>query len=338
MWIDNKYITLMSNQLGNFKRKNNVYNFRCPYCGDSKKDKFKARGYFIPKKNTHMYYCHNCGVSKNFSKFLEDNNTQLYQEYRLETIKESGKLKESKEIDTNKPKISEAFPSYLRSGSPLRTLKKISQLDWDHPAKKYVEDRKIPNLYHSKLFYCPRFYSWTNTLIPNKFKKVDKDEPRLIIPFIDENNKFFGYQGRSFKKDTSHKYITIMLDESKPKMFGLDTIDFEKQVYVTEGPLDSFFVDNCVAMAGSDPTVALNDVNAVMIYDNEPRSIEIVKKMQKAISKQYGIVIWPEAIKQKDINDMILNGVHPEELKQIIELNIYSGLQADMALVNWKRC
>ena len=335
MWIDTKYITLISNQLEQFKKKNSAWNFRCPYCGDSKKDKFKARGYLYPKKDTHVYFCHNCGVSKQFSKFLQDQNAQLYQEYSLEKMKEVGNLKDSKRIDTFKPEVKEAFPSYLRSGQPLRDLKKISQLDWDHSAKKYILSRKIPNYYHSKLFHCPNFLSWTNRLIPNKFKDIDKDEPRLIIPFIDENNKLFGYQGRSYKKDASLRYITIMLDESRSKIFGLDVIDFERTVYVTEGPLDSCFVDNCIAMAGSDGQTDYEDV--VMIYDNEPRSIEIVKKMQKAIDKGKKIVIWPKNIEQKDINDMIMSGMNKADIKLIIEQNTYNGLQADMALVNWKR-
>ena len=336
MWIDNKYITLLSSQLGNFKKKGNVYNFRCPYCGDSKKDKFKARGYFLAKKGRHSYYCHNCGISKTFKQFLQDNNAQLYQEYSMEVLKEKGNLKEHKEIDIKTPEVKDAFPEYLRGGSPLRKLKKISQLDWDHPAKTYVLDRKIPNPYHAKLYYCPRFYAWTNSLIPNKFKDTTQDEPRLIIPFIDENNKFYGYQGRSFDKKSKARYITIMLDESKPKVFGLDSVDFDKTIYAVEGPLDSCFVDNSIAMAGSD--IPLVDTSIIMVYDNEPRSVEIVKKMKKAINNDRKVVVWPEGIKYKDINDMILGGMSKADVKLIIEQNTYKGLEADMALVNWRKC
>ena len=329
----------MSGQLQQFKRKNNVYNFRCPYCGDSKKDKFKARGYLLEKKGNYNYFCHNCGISRKFSKFLQENNGELYQQYSLEKLKESGVPEVKKDIDTiTQPK---AFPDYLRSGSPLRTIKKISQLAWDHPAKKYVLDRKIPNESHSKLYYCPRFYSWTNTLIPNKFKDTIKDEPRLIIPFIDENNKLFGYQGRSFQKDNKFRYITIMLDETKPKIFGLENIDVSKKVYVVEGPLDSCFVDNCLAMAGSDLSfVAVGDkyVSATMVYDNEPRSIEIVKKIEKAINRHQHVVIWPEGIKSKDINDMIMSGMSKADIKLIIEQNTYKDLQATMALSKWRKC
>lgn len=324
----------MSGQLQLFKKKNNVYNFRCPYCGDSKKDKFKARGYLLEKKGNYNYFCHNCGISKKFTQFLQDNNGELYQQYSLEKLKESGVPEVKKEIDTiTQPK---AFPDYLRSGSPLRTIKKISQLAWDHPAKKYVLDRKIPNESHSKLYYCPRFYNWTNTLIPNKFKDTIKDEPRLIIPFIDENNKLFGYQGRSFQKDNKFRYITIMLDETKPKIFGLESIDVSKKVYVVEGPIDSCFVDNCLAMAGSDGQMPYEDV--VMVYDNEPRSIEIVKKIEKAISRHYSIVIWPEGIQSKDINDMIMSGMSKADIKLIIEQNTYKDLQATMALSKWRKC
>ena len=341
-WIENKYINLLSGQFRNFKRKNNTINFSCPYCGDSKKDKFKARGYLYQKKGTYPYYCHNCGVSRSFDKFLKDHAPELYKQFSLEKLKEVGGLKESKEIDIEDKIISSVrnttFPEYKRSGSPLRKLKTISQLDWNHPAKNYILKRKIPNEYHAKLYFCSKFCKWTNSIIPNKFKEPIRDEPRLIIPFIDEKNKFFGYQGRSFKKDSLLRYITIMLDNSRPKMFGLDSTDFNKKVYVTEGPLDSCFVDNCVAMAGSDPTIALNDVNAVMMYDNEPRSVEIVKKMKRAIAKHYSIVIWPQAIKHKDINDMIISGMNKADVKLIIEQNTYSGLQADMALVNWRKC
>jgi predicted RNA-binding Zn-ribbon protein involved in translation (DUF1610 family) len=336
LWIETKYISLISAQFRNFKRQSKSYNFACPYCGDSSKNKFKARGYLYEKKGTHPYYCHNCGISKSFDKFLNDQTPQLYKEYKLEILKEKGNLKVKKEIDTNTSKVkSSAFPDYMKSGSPLRTLKKISQLDWDHPAKTYVLDRKIPNTYHGKLFYCSKFYEWTNTIIPNKFK-VTKDEPRLIIPFIDQNNKFFGYQGRSFNKTSSLRYITIMLEESRPKIFGLDELNTGKTVYVTEGPLDSIFVDNCIAMAGSDGQIQFDDV--VMVYDNEPRSIEIVKKIQKSIDKGHKVVVWPSTLDYKDINDMAMGNLNKADIKLLIDTNTYRGLQADMALVNWKKC
>ena len=337
MWLDVKYINLLSNRLPLFKQKNQSYNFRCPYCGDSQKNKFKARGYIISKEGKYFYYCHNCGVSRNFPAFLEEQDKSLHDQYRLESIAETGrdnvKIPKAIDIATTSKNV---FPEYRRKGSPLRKLKKISQLEWDHPAKTYILDRKIPNYYHSKLFYCDHFMEWTNSLVPQKFKKVEKDEPRIIIPFVDKQGIFFGYQGRSLRKDTSLRYITIMLDESKSKIFGLEDIDIGKPVFCTEGPFDSMFVNNCVAMAGSDGH--LDFFNVTMIYDNEPRSKEIVNKMKKAVKNRMKVVVWPSRLQFKDINEMIVGGLSEADVKLIVDENTHSNLDAMLAIQTWKKC
>ena len=325
----------MSNRFRNFKEKNNQFNLSCPYCGDSTKNKFKARGYLLSKKGQYFYYCHNCGVSKKFDQFILDHDPMLYREYRLEKLKDSSVLEKSENISTSNVTTSTAFPSYRKAGSPLRKLKKVSQLDWDHPVKKYILNRMIPNKYHAKLFYCPKFYQWTNTLVPGKFKEESKDEPRLIIPFLDEKGNMFGFQGRSLSAESNLRYITIMLDESKSKLYGLDELDSGKTVYVVEGPFDSMFVSNAVAMAGSDVTVPFKDV--VMVYDNEPRNKEIVKKMEKSIDQGRKIVVWPSKINHKDVNDMVIAGMRCADIRLIIQNNTFSDLSAKMALNVWKR-
>jgi len=346
MWLDVKYINLLSNKLPQFKKKDQSYNFRCPYCGDSQKNKFKARGYIVSKSGKYFYYCHNCGVSRKFSAFLEEQDKSLHDQYRLESIAERGRenVKIAKAIDTTTT-LKFDFPEYRKKGSPLRKLKKISQLEWDHPAKTYILDRKIPNYYHSKLFYCDHFMEWTNTLIPEKFKKVEdrygpEDEPRIIIPFINKQGQFFGYQGRSFRKDTKYqpslRYITIMLDESKSKIFGLDDADNGKPIFCTEGPFDSMFVNNCVAMAGSDGYPKFDDVT--MIFDNEPRSKQIVDKMFKIANDGIKIVVWPSRLQYKDINDMIVGGLNAADVKLLIDENTYSKLDAMLAINTWKKC
>ena len=325
----------MSNRFRNFKEKNNQFNLSCPYCGDSTKNKFKARGYLLSKKGQYFYYCHNCGVSKKFDQFILDHDPMLYREYRLEKLKDSSVLEKSENISTSNVTTSTAFPSYRKAGSPLRKLKKVSQLDWDHAVKKYILNRMIPNKYHAKLFYCPKFYQWTNTLVPGKFKEESKDEPRLIIPFLDEKGNMFGFQGRSLSAESNLRYITVMLDESRSKLYGLDDIDSGKTVYVVEGPFDSMFVSNAVAMAGSDVTVPFKDV--VMVYDNEPRNGEIVKKMEKSVNQGRKIVVWPSKISHKDINDMVIAGMRCADIRLIIQNNTFSDLSAKMALNVWKR-
>jgi hypothetical protein len=217
--------------------------------------------------------------------------------------------------------------------------KKISQLDPEHPAKKYVVKRRIPSRFHHKLFYIPKFKSWVNTIVPQKFDIEDGvDEPRLIIPFLDKDGSCYGFQGRSFRKD-GIRYITIMLDDNKPKVYGLDSLDSRGIVFVVEGPIDSMFLPNCVAMAGS--SVGLEQVfpnkkrdDIIIVHDNEPRNEEIVKLIDKRIDEGYNVVIWPSDLKVKDINDMVLAGLDPE---QIVRENARSGLQAKMALNMWKK-
>ena len=284
-----------------------------------------------------LFYCHNCHASMKLDKFLLLIDPELHKEYVQESF-----------LDRNKSTAVEVVPDITRfskpkfiTDSPLKHLKKISQLEWDHPAKKYVVDRKIPNRFHAKLFYAPKFKTWVNKIIPEKFNLESGDEPRLIIPFIDKDRQCFGIQGRSFKSD-GLRYITIIFDENKPKIFGLDDVDFNKKVYVTEGPIDSMFLPNAIAMAGSDGINAIDKVatskqNVVFVYDNEPRNKNIVDIMEKAIGRGYNVCFWPEAITQKDINDMVRSGMGQDDLTDIIDSNTCRDLQAKMRMTTWRR-
>lgn len=283
-----------------------------------------------------LYYCHNCHESISLLNFLRRVDPTLAEEYKRDKFID-------KNIDNKEPKeevrdISKVtVPTFLKGNSPLKTIKKVSQLSPEHPAKKYVQKRKIPANVHYKLFYAPKFKEWVNTIIPEKFNP-ENDEPRLIIPFLDREGNLFGFQGRSFRKD-GIRYITIMIDESKPKVFGLDSVNENGKVFVVEGPIDSMFLPNCVAMAGS--SVKLEDVfpnkpknEIVVVMDNEPRNKDIVNTIDKYIDEGYSVCIWPEDIHQKDINDMVLEGLDPE---WIIVQNTRSGLIAKAALSQWKK-
>lgn len=337
IWIDQKYIGLISNRLGQFKQKDReLYNFRCPVCGDSQKSKIKARGWIFNKRGKFRFYCHNCGASMLFSNFLKMIDVSLHQDYMKDMFIENNI---NNPIGESKPDITKFDKPKFQVSSPLKNLKKVSSLGVDHYAKKYVMSRKIPSHVQYKLFFCPNFKSWVNSFIPDKFKDFEKDEARLIIPFIDREKNFFGCQGRSFSNH-GPRYITIILDESKPKIFGLDSIDFSKQIYVFEGPIDSMFIENSIAMCGSDLTkaVKLDTRKTTIVFDNEPRSIAIVNKMAKYIDLQYSVCFWPKNVNGKDINEMILNGHEPEELRAIINKNTCYGIEAKLQLEMWRKC
>lgn len=274
-----------------------------------------------------------------FGNFLKLVDPELHKQYVHEKFLErNNALPTMPKVDVSRIQK----PRYLID-SPLRTLKKISQLSSEHPAKKYITKRLIPTKFHYKLFYTSKFKEWVNTIIPNKFSIDGKDEPRLIIPLIDKDLRCFGVQGRSFRKD-GIRYITIMFDENMPKIFGLDAVDLTKKVYVTEGPIDSMFLSNAIAMAGSDGINAIDDIaanyknNIVFVYDNEPRNEDICRIMDKVIAKGYNIAFWPSYIEQKDINDMVIKGnLNADDIEDILDQNTYNGIKAKLFMSNWKK-
>lgn len=323
-YIDTKYINLISIRLEKFtKKKNDLYNFRCPYCGDSAKNKNRARGFLYSKKADMVYKCHNCGIGRTFANFLKDLDTSLHDEYVMERFK-SGLT--GKGTVVAEPKFEFKKPVFEKT--PLSDLENVSELNNSHPAKEYLLNRQIPEKYFSKFYYAEDFHAWAKT--ETKIK-----ESRLIIPLKSKSGKLFGYQGRALDKTAKLRYITTILDDRYAKLFGLDSVDFNKRIYVTEGPFDSLFLSNAIAMCGSD--VHLDKTiykDRVFVLDNEPRNLQIVNKYEKLIDAGEQVVIWPSTIKDKDINDMIISGLNPQA---IIEQNTYQGLEAKVQFTTWKK-
>lgn len=340
-WIDLKYIGAVSPRLSLFTRKDdNIWNLRCPLCGDSKKSKTKARGFILNKGKGYFYTCHNCNVSLSFAKFLETIDSTLYDDYVKEKFLEKFQNNTERIVEPP-PDISKFITPKFIKYTELSKLKKISQLEISHPARKYVVSRKIPNPYHAKLFYAPKFKTWTNTLKPDKFDLSKPDEPRLVIPFLDRDKNLFGFQGRAFSP-IEPRYITIILDDMKPKIYGLENLNVREKIFVVEGPIDSMFLPNALAMAGShlDQTIksiGITPPQVTVIYDNEPRNKDIVKAIEKAINNGYNVCIWPSFVEEKDINDMIKNGKSSNEIVQIIERNTFKDLTAKLILQQWKK-
>jgi len=331
MYTDIKYLHLLSTRLDKFKQKSNhLWNFRCPLCGDSQKNKTKARGFIFQSKGEMVYKCHNCGVSKSFSNLLFEMDPVLHKRYRMEKFHapKNGRRMSSHQIKKMKKLVSKV-PNF--NTSILSTLTPINKLNNSHPAVEYLLNRKLPI---DALYYTEKFREWVNTVKPNTFQEVDKDEARIIIPFIDKEGNVFGFQGRSLS-NTGLRYITILLEDNKPKIFGLNTLDYGKTIYICEGPLDSLLLDNCIAMAGADVDVSeLSNNNPVFIYDNEPRNKQITSRMQKCIKSGGQIVIWPNNIIEKDINEMVLAG---RDVEKLVKDNTFTGLTAQLKLNDWKK-
>ena len=319
--IDSKYIGLVSSRLQKFKRvKADLFNFRCPICGDSQKHKNKARGYFYQVKTNTNYKCHNCGASMSLNNFLKQIDSTLHKQYTMEKFKEGFT---GRNFVVDEPKLEFTKPIFRKKID----LPRASEVP---VAKNYLEKR---NLDASQFYFAAKFKEWTNTQ-KHTFDTIGRDESRIIIPMYDTDKNLIGFQGRSLGPN-SVKYITVMLQDEAPKLFGLDKIDDTKPIYITEGPFDSTFLENSVAMCGSDLDIgSFGWSSYIWVFDNEPRNREIIERINKTIDRGDQIVIWPSNILEKDINDMILSG---HNVKSIVESNTYSSLQAKIKFNNWKK-
>ena len=318
--IDSKYIGLVSARLQKFKRvKADLYNFRCPICGDSQRYKNKARGYIYAVKNNTNFKCHNCGASMSLNNFLKKLDTTLHKKYSIEKFKEGHT---GRNFVADEPEFVFEKPKFIaKLDLPL-----CSEVE---TAKKYLEGRAIDP---SKFYFAEKFKSFANTF-QEVFTSTSHEESRIIIPLF-YNQNLIGFQGRAIGPNRV-KYITVMLDDHAPKIYGYDTIDSGLPVYVVEGPLDSTFIDNSVALCGADGDLScLKGNDLIYVYDNEPRNREIVDRIDKCISRGESVVIWPSGIVEKDINDMVLAG---HDVNGMLKSNTYSGLEAKVKFTEWKK-
>ena len=329
-YIDLKFIQEVSARLSQFKKKGDyLFNFRCPHCGDSKKNKTKARAYLYRVKNDMFFKCHNCGEGQSFTNFLKFLDNKKYEQYLLERYKGSAP-------STPQPKFTD-FKPVFKEVDILDGLTPVSELKEDHPVKQYVLRRKIPEKYFSKLYLSDKFMSFVNKAKPNTFGHTKGEHPRLIIPFYDNQNKVFAFQGRAFGKEQP-KYLTVKLDENKQKVYGLESVNLQEPLYIVEGPIDSMFLKNCLAAAGADLTLKVEPSNVTYIFDNEPRNKEIIKRMYDVIEKDYNLVVWPDNMRHKDINDMIISGMSIAEVQTIISTNTFAKLEALTKISYYKKC
>ena len=340
LYLDTKYANMLSPYFERFKKKaDHTWNMRCKFCGDSKTNKRKARGYIFRKSNDLFYKCHNCGIGLSLANLLKQTSIQLYNDYVMEKYSsgESGGCK-----NLGVPEKLNAFNQTNKVVENKLKLKKVSELDKDNIAYQYLTERKIPKNQFNLFYFVDDFQSWAMEITDGKFKQkyhTENTEPRLVIPFINQYNRLIALQARALN-ESKIRYITIKFVDY-PKIFGLERWNRLNKTYIVEGPIDSLFIPNCLAMAGSSVDLEqlnLDKKNSVMIFDNEDRNKEIVRLMLGAVDKGYQICIWPKTNNFKDINDMILGGMTKEEILKQIEENTRFQLEAVLSINSWRRC
>jgi transcription elongation factor Elf1 len=338
--IESKYVRLISSRLRNFKQKKDyLWNFSCPICGDSQKNKTKARGYVFPKGNNLFYRCHNCGVSISVGNFIKAVDESLYKEFVLEKYK-SGETNNTRSANTILNIPSPRFDK-LDKQKVFEHAEWVDKLPSGHFCLVYCAKRHIPSNILSKLLFTPHYKQFCDALVPNHGKTI-VDDARLVIPFYDEYNELIAVSGRALETgDKTLRYITLRTNDSQDKLiFGMDRVDLNQTVKIVEGPVDSLFLKNCIASGDANLVLCADAISSdkiVLIFDNEPRNKEIVKMMQNAIGLKYDVVIWPDTIGGKDINEIILSGKSQDEIEEIISSNTFRGIEAQLKFNMWKK-
>lgn len=339
LWLDIKFLNLASFHLKGFvQKKNSLWNARCPICGDSEKSERIKRFYVFPglgNQSQHLYVkCHNCSVGGRLSTFLETLDPALHREYILERVKEKHRSRSSTGTATRTfTQTSSSLPTV--SDDILSALTKVVDLHPDHSARKYCDERKIPEFALNEFRWTDDFKSTAALLNPESAEDLRENDPRIVIPFYDADGDVTVMQGRTLSSDVQPKYITIKMNDMVDKVYGMHRVDKTKPIIVMEGPIDSIFVDNAVATGDSDLT-RFKDGSSY-VFDNQPRNIAIVKKVRKAIDDGYPVFFWPESLGTgKDINDAVKDGiVNPSDLHSLIMSNTLTGLRAKMAFSTW---
>jgi len=335
---DKKFLNLVSPMLDRFAwKKSNLANCRCPYCGDSQKHKRKARGYFYVKNNDMFFRCHNCGVGTTMYKFLENLSPNLAKEYALERWKKG----ENGHSNYKKPELNLQFEKPKKQNKTiLSELQSIDSLNNDHPCVQFVSQRKIPKDKWCNLYYTENFCKLIDKHGKESCGEKFKSDERLVLPIFNEQKELIALQGRTIHKNNSVRYLTLkLIDSLDTSWFGIEQINYTNHVYIVEGPIDSLFLPNSIAMIGlnTDKKVPESIKNFTYVLDNEPRNKEVLNYYESVIKDGHSVVIWPDNIKKKDINDMIIDNIHVSEILNIINNNTFQNMEAKMRFIKWKK-
>ena len=332
LYTDQKYVGLISPRLDLFKQvRPNLWNSRCPICGDSQKNRSKKRLYIYAKKQDLFVKCHNCGYGSNLGNFIKTLDPHLHGQYVLERYSQG----QTNPRKTKEPEFHFKSPKFKPRPTTIE-LPSIGSLTRTHHARLFYEGRKMPNSFLDKVFFAEDFKSWAQSVSEIDYSNLGRGEPRMVIPFYDTEGKLIAGQGRALG---SHelRYITIKVSEDCPKVYGLERWKSEEHTYIVEGPIDSMFLPNCLAVAGGDlQSIKIDKKQCVLIFDNEPRNEHTVKKLMNAIDDGWSVVIWSKDKKFKDINDLIMSDLSTDEILEMINKNTMNGLEADWAAREWR--
>ena len=320
-----------------YNKFNKTYNGCCPFCREGKSWGIKKRFYYMPK--TQSTYCHNCGYSKGAINFIVDlTNKPLH--FVINDIKNhDGEIVEVKQEEVKKVN-DKSLPQDCINLSDENQVSYYKDNNIVKLALDLINERKLTNAINK-----PRTFYLSLT------DKVHKN--RLILPFYNENDDIIFYQSRGLtKKDLYERPKYLSKVGAERSLYGVHNIDHNlDNVFVFEGPIDSYFCENGIATCGitenSDKMFTslqkeqlnkLNLLEKVFVLDSQWLDKASLSKSLILADNNEKIFIWPKELgkKFKDFNDICVAGNRDKIKPEFILKNTYSGLKAKLLLTEIK--
>lgn len=316
-----------------YKRVNSTYEAGCPICREGSSWGRKRRLYYIPKKG--IICCHNCGWYGDTVKWVQEIENISYSEvlYQLEAGEYDVVDISKQTTHIDKPQVE--IPSLPHDSINLFNSNQINFYKENlivQKALKYIKSRRLDTACNSP-----------DGLYLSLTDRVHKN--RLCIPSYDRNGKIVHYQTRKLMDDDTPKYLSKT--NSEKAVFGIDRVtDLHHTIYIFEGPVDSFFVENAIGIAGiqESSTTSLTErqnnmlqefciLRKVWVLDNQHLDSASRMKTKQLASSGESVFIWPKQIdKLKDFNDMCVQYKLDCISNKFIDNSVYTGPEALLKL------
>jgi len=302
MKLPTQYIIQMFYQYAGFpkyKKGTQVYNGCCPSCREGKSWGRKKRLYYMPKED--YLICHNCQRSWNPINWIMEQSGMAFHEV----------INESEQFDSDEFEVNEVTNKPIVK---VGTLPDDSINLFDKQQTNFYKDNKVVQ---DALKYITNRRLDTAVNRPRALYISLKDyvhKNRLCIPFYNSDGQITYYQTRAlYKKDEidKPKYLSKMHGEKA--VFGMHNVDPElDHLFIFEGPIDSMFVKNGIAMAGISLSEKQEEElkpfifhNKIWVLDNQLDNKDVKKKLTQLVEQGEKVFIWPKKYKDfKDLNEI----------------------------------
>lgn len=279
-------------------RASRVYNFECPICNEGKSRGKKRRGYYIPEQNT--ICCHNCHWKSNPIKWIQEVTNKSFYEIKDENSKFYSSAEYIIERSENITKTS-SFSTLPEDSINLYSETEVSY---------YINNDKVKSV----IDYCKKRKLFTARNKPDALyfslkDKIYKDS--LCFPFFNRQNKIDFFQVREMGIPKGSKYRGKL--NAEKSIFNVNKIDPNfPYIFMFEGPIDSMFVNNGVALAGVSLTHLQKQMLAefpfhqkIWVLDNQHIDNTAKDITLKLLEQGQDVFIWPKKYSSfKDLNEL----------------------------------